>query len=323
MTLEAILRDSYRRLGYKDQPEGLVTSRLMVFADEAQREILREPDFAQLLRVLTTFTSVANQAEYGLPLSLATIESVRDVAAEITLLPMSEDEYRRKYPDPSRTAGRSFRYVPLAVTVAGLAVSASGADVFIKSTAGADTQTAYWTVITDSGEVRSGSVPLAGSTAISLFGGTVLATQIVDLVLSQAANGTVTAHLLSGAGVELLRISQNQTKPSRRQIALVPTPTEARTYTVIGQRHTVELSQANDEPVLPPRFHPMIGVGIRKREFEVRGNMDRWAMADKEWQGWLSDLRRFLDPTHGLIVPGGLKTGWSSLGATFPAEFYR
>jgi hypothetical protein len=96
-----------------------------------------------------------------------------------------------------------------------------------------------------------------------------------------------------------------------------------RTFTVEGERDVTELIQPQDEPILPPRFHPMIGIGIRKREFEMRGNQERWMMADREWQEWRGELRRFLDPTKGMIVPGGQRVGWSPFGPTYPAEWYR
>lgn len=323
MTLEDILRDSYRRLGYSDEPEGAVTSRLAGFADEAQREILREPGMEPLIRTTLTFTSASGQSEYGLPMGLSTIDSVRDIDGEIALMPMSEDEYRRKYVDPSRTTGRSYRYVPLSFGIAAQAPS-TPADVVIVSTSALDVQTAFWTLLSSVGEIRTGSVQVVGTSGVSLSSGTVTnVSQIIDVYLSQAANGTVTLRQGSTGGTELCRITQGYTKPWRRQLALVPTPSEARVYTVVGTRAVTELLQATDEPVVPPRFHPMIGVGVRKREFELRGNMDRWAMADKDWREWMTDLRRYVDPTHGLIIPGGLRTGWSSLGPNFPAEWYR
>lgn len=323
MTLEDLLRDSYRRLGYSDEPDGQVTSRLAGFADEAQKEILREPGMEPLIRTTLTFTSTANQPEYGLPMGLSTIDSVRDVDGEIALLPMSEDEYRRKYVDPSRTTGRAYRYVPLSFGIAAQAPS-TPSDIFAVSSSALDVQTCFWTVLLSTGEIRPGSVQLTGTTGLSISGSTLTNVSLIqDVYLSQAANGTVTLRQTSFFGTELARVSQGQTKPWRRQIALVPTPSDARVYTVIGTRAVTELLQATDEPVVPPRFHPMIGVGVRKREFELRGNMDRWAMADKEWREWIGDLRRYVDPTKGILIPGGQRTGWSSLGPNFPAEFYR
>lgn len=322
MTLSAILLDSYRRLGFSASPEGEVTTRLSGFADEAQKEIIREPGCEQLLRVQLTFATVADQAEYALGMGLASISQVRDIDHEQPLRAMSEAEYRAKYPDPSRSGGFPLYYVPLALAPVALRTS-DASQVFIKSDSALDVQTAYWTVLTSSGEVRTGSTTLTGVTALTLSSSITTIVQVLDIYLSQAANGTVTLHEDSGAGTEIARITIDQSKVTRKQLALFPTPSDVRTMTVEGERDVTDLIQPNDEPILPPRFHPMIGIGIRKREFALRGNSDRWMMEDRDWQAWRGDLRRFLDPTQGIVVPGGRRVGWSQLGPTFPAEWYR
>jgi hypothetical protein len=235
---------------------------------------------------------------------------------------MSESDYRARVPDPSRESGSPLYYVPLALQPVALRPS-NASEIFIKSTSASDTQTAHYELLTTGGEARVGSVTLTGATAVSLNTLITDVVQVLDLYLSQAASGTVTLHEDSGAGVEIGRITIGRTTAARAQLALFPTPSDVRTFTVEGERDTTELINPNDEPILPVRFHPMIGIGIRKREFEFRGNQDRWMMADNEWQAWRGALRRFLDPTHGIIVPGGQRIGWSPLGSTFPAERYR
>ena len=322
MNLGAILLDSYRRLGYSSSPEGEITARLSAFADETQKEIVREPGCEQLLRIQLTFTTTADRAEYGLGMGLAKIAAVRDVASDQALRPMSESDYRMRVPDPSRERGKPLYYVPLALSPLALRPTTIS-PIFIKSDSALDVQTANWEVLLSSGEIRVGSTVLTGTTAVTFEALITSVIQVIDVYLSQAANGTVTIHQTSGTGTELGRITVGQTRVFRSQLALLPTPTEVLTLTVEGERDTTELINPTDEPILPPRFHPMIGIGIRKREFEFRGNQDRWMMADNEWQAWRGELRRFLDPTRGIIVPGGQRMGWSPFGGNFPAEFLR
>lgn len=319
--LSSILLDTYRVLGYSSVPSQDIVTRLSAFADQTQREIIREPGCEQLLRIQLTFASVADQAEYGLPMALARISQIRDIANERTLFPMSESEYRTRIPDTANFAGMPDYFVQLETAHVGLRPS-NASELFLDSTSASDVQTAYWEVLTSGGEMRRGSTTMTGTTAVSLDTGLTTIIQVLDLYLSSPAVGTVTLHEDASGGTELGRITIGQTKVWRKQIALVPTPTDAWTYTVEGERDITPLLNPTDEPIVPPRFHEMISIGIRRREYEQRGNVERRMIADAEWREWRGQLRQYLDNTGGIFVPGGQVVGRSQMGPYFPADYY-
>ena len=167
-------------------------------------------------------------------MGLASISSVRDVSNEMALHPMSEDDYRSRFPDPSMERGTPLYYVPLALSAVAIRPS-NASEIFIKSTSALDIQTVYWSVLTSTGEVRTGNTTLTGVTAVSLNTGITTVVQVLSFYLSQGANGTVTLHEDSGLGAELARItvgsvsarSAGSWRSCRRQATCGPSPSKA------------------------------------------------------------------------------------------------
>jgi hypothetical protein len=321
VTLSALLGDLYRRLGYQSSPAAEVTTRLTAFLNETQREILSKPGRERLIEARVTLASVAAQPEYGLPASLARIFTVRDIANEITLQPMSPARYRAVTPDPSSFTGTPDYYVPLGLGAWARRPS-DASELFAKSSDATDTtQTLHFEVALANGNVRTSSVALNGITAVSLSAALTTIVQINDLYLTAVTAGNVTIHEDSGSGAELARINLGQLRSWVQRIALVPTPADVRTYTIDGEREVTDLVQANDEPALPPRFHRMLGMGARMKEYEVKGDLERRAVAESEFDAAERDLNLELSPfPDAVIVPGGRTMGRSRLGPHFPAD---
>lgn len=322
MTFAEILADLYRRLDYQTSPATAVTTRLKAFINETQREIVAEPGMERLLDTRLTFASVADQPEYGLPASLARIHSMRDISNAITLQPMSLARYRTSVPDPSRVTGVAEYYVLIGIGVQSIRPS-NPSSIFAKSTSAADLQTLFWEVILDGGIPGIGSVTLTGATAVNIGAGSTVI-ELTDLYLSSAAVGTITIHEDSGSGTQLAVINPGSLRPQSTRIALVPTPSDVRTYTIDGERELADMVQDTDQPVLPPRHHRLLAIGSRMKEYEFRGDLERRAVAESEYQRAIGNVRLEISPfaSEGVIVPGGRRVGWSNLGPSFPADRY-
>jgi hypothetical protein len=317
MTLDALVTDLATRFRYIPEPDAATRARFVSFLNEIHRDILSQPGLASLLRGTITFTSATSTPEYGLPPSIARVWSIRDTSNDDILVARNETWYRTTYPDPANDTGTPTAWVSLGIqSVARRPSDAS--EVFLKSTSASDTQTAYLDAVTSLGETVSLSVTLTGTTAVSCSASYTTITQVTDLSLSSAAIGTVTLHEDSGSGTELARINSGKIREQRWQIALVPTPAAAITYTVDYERDIVDLSQPTDEPVLPARFHDLLATGARMREYEFKGDADRYGVAAAEYQHRLGHLRAFLG--QDLVVPGGQQRGRSSFGANYPAD---
>lgn len=106
-------------------------------------------------------------------------------------------------------------------------------------------------------------------------------------------------------------------------IALVPTPASAITYSVDYERNVTALvTGTGNVPIIPARFHWLIGVGARMKEYEKQQDRERYASAHMEFLGGLRKLKHFVfSQTAGsLNLRGSSQAGhFSSLGSWFPA----
>lgn len=320
-TLSQLQADCYRRLGFASSPATEVTTRLTAFLNETQQEILAVPGLAVLLeRPSITFASVASTAEYTLGTGIEEITAISERTNDTLLTPQSLGWYRQAYPDPSAFTATPDSWVDLGWA----AVSAQPSDasqLLADSTAAGDTNTVFLEGFRSSGEYVSLSATMTGATAKSL------STTITDIVrvtkfyLSAAAVGTVTLVEDAEGGTVLATISIGQTFARYKRIALAPTPATAITYTCDVDRRTPDLANANDQPMLPVRFHQMLVTGTRMKEYEKRED-GRYEFAKAEWDRQMKALRFWIANTAAAGTPnlrGRLTRRPSQLGAYFPA----
>ncbi len=321
MTLNDLEQDCYRRLGYATaSPDTATQTRIRAFLNETQAEILSEPGMGGLLRGSLTFASVASQATYALPQAVARVHAIRETTNDRRLSQQSFDWYRSAYPDPAANTGTADAFVDLGFL--GINFQPSDAsEIFVDSTSGSDTGTAYLEGYRTGGYFRTLSVTMTGTTAVSL------GTAITDFVfltkfwISAAAVGTVTLHEDATGGTELARIPIGQTHARYRQVALVPTPSSAITYTVDFEWDPQQMSIANDEPLLPPRFHRLLGVGARMKEYEKQDDQARYVAAKAELAEGKRKLKccLFSQQAGEPNLPGPQGQRISRLGGFYPA----
>jgi hypothetical protein len=101
---------------------------------------------------------------------------------------------------------------------------------------------------------------------------------------------------------------------------LVPTPASAVTYTIDFEWDPQNMSNSNDEPLLPPRFHRLIGIGARLKEYEKKDDA-RYGETKAEFEAQKRKLKFFVfsQAAAGANLRGHLHRGYSTLGGQFPA----
>ena len=321
MTLGTILSDLYRRLNFPSSPASATTTRLTAFVNEGLQELYSLPGMATWVarhQPALTFASIASTPVVTLPPGISRVEAIRDTTNDWTLAMLSRDEYQRREPDPSSITGTPSHWVPMGFS----AVAKQPADaslLFIKSTAAGDTtQTVRIEGIRTGGYPTSASATLTGTTAagIGSFGDFI---QVTKFYLSAVGVGAITLHEDSGAGTELAQIPIGETFSRYEQIALWPTPSAAITYTVDAERDYVDMSQSNDEPLFPRRFHRLLVDYALWKEHDKTDD-SRAKDAQSRWLKGVSDLRYFLTcPPDFLPVSGRVSSsGPSRLGSWYP-----
>ena len=165
---------------------------------------------------------------------------------------------------------------------------------------------------------------MTGTTAVSLSASITSFLDITDFYLSVAAVGTVTLHEDATGGTELARITLGALRPRYYGFYLYPTPSAAVTYYVDYVREVVDLVNNTDEPPLPTNLHPMLVAFVVAREFELKGDQDRYMIAASRYQKWMNRLK---SQTQALaddlpVMGGGRRTEYSRLGGYYPADNY-
>ena len=320
MTLDALEQDTYRRLGFATASVDAATqTRIRAYINEAQNEILSEPGMGALRNGSITFASVADTVQYSLPQAAARVKTVYEITNDRVLDPRSLEWYRNAFPDVAAITGTPLYYVDLGLTSIDTQPAAA-TEVFADSTAAGDTGTAYVEGFRTTGYFRALSVTMTGATGVSLGSAITDWVFLTKFYISAAAVGAVTLQTTAAGGTVLATIPIGQTYARYRRIALVPTPSAAITYTIDFEYDVQNMDDANDEPVLPPRFHRLLGVGARMKEYEKQDD-ERYDVAEKEFQRGLRKLKFFAygQAAGTPSLRGPLPRGSSRLGAQYPA----
>ena len=316
MTLTNILADCYRRLGFETSPASAVSTRLTAFVNEAQRDILGRHGMERLRRLSFTFASVASQAEYALPPTVARILSIYEGTNDLCLMQRGASWYRAIQPDATAVTGTPEAYIPLGWTNASAQPSAA-AQLLVDSTSAADTNTIYIEGIVTGGLPYSGSTTMTGTTAKNLGPATMIA--VTRFYLSAAAVGTVTLVQTAEGGTILATIPIGFTQVKYPILALWPTPSTAITYSVDAERNFPDMVAGTDEPSLPDDFHWLLGVGARMMEYEKQDD-GRYGAAKADFERGIQRLRAFLSSNPVAIVSANPRRSVASrLGAWYPA----
>ncbi len=295
MTLSELEQDCYRRLGFATaSPDTTTQTRVRAYLNETQVELLSEPGAETLLYNEVSFASVASQPTYNLPPVVARVRSILDTTNLIALTPGSESWWHAVYPDPDALTGIPTRWVDLGISAVSVQPTAA-CELFAISTSATDTgatHTVYVEGYRTGGLYCAKSVALNGVTGVSLSAAVTDWIQVTKFYTStDAAVGDITLRMTTGAGTLLATIGIGLTTPPQfRQIALAICPSGVVTYTVAFVRDLTDMSIATDTPLLPRRFHRLLAIGARRKEYEKMAHADRYAAATVEY---LSGLRKY------------------------------
>lgn len=319
MTFAQILADIYRRTGFASSPTADVVTRIKAFVNETQQEIFHEPGMEFLQNDTTSFSSVANQQTYGLPVSVAKIKQLRETTNRIVLLPISLSEYRERYPDPSAVTGTPTRWVDLGFDAVDVEPSDASA-VYVVSSSNSDVGTAYIEGLRSGGVPFTDSVTMTGATAVQLPSYSDVVS-ITKFYISTAAVGTVRLREDSGSGTILATIPVGYSYSRYRRIALAPTPAAVISYSLDFERNFTELVNDTDQPLLPEQFHHMLAIGGRMKEYEKTQD-SRYGVAKDEYEKALKKLKFWLyEQTVGTANLRGPRISRPSImdGGSIPA----
>lgn len=320
MTLSSLLADCYRRLGFATTPASEISTRMTAFVNETQRDILSEPGMERLLVSTTTFASVADIPQYSLAPSISRIVKIYEATNRLALTQLSQDLYRTIQPDPTITTATPSAFVDLGMQFIAQKPS-NASELFVDSTAAGDTNTVYLEGYRTGGYFVSLSTTMTGITGKSMSAAYTDIIDVTKFYLSAAAVGTVTLIEDSELGTVLATIPIGQTYARYpHRIALWPTPSAAITYSVDFERDISDMANANDEPVLPVRFHRLLAIGARMKEYDKRED-PRYVSAKREYDEVLGQLKYFLfaGPNVRPVMGRTVVQRPSQLGGWFPA----
>jgi hypothetical protein len=162
---------------------------------------------------------------------------------------------------------------------------------------------------------------LTGITRVQIGGGSGL-TDYVDVTqfqLSTACVGDISLYDAAAAGNLLGVIPRGATTARYWGFLLCLTPSAALTYTLDVEHEVLPLVNDTDEPLLPPRFHRLLPMGARAKEYEKTSD-SRYAVAQAEYERGLDQLIYAVTCPPGTIyIPGASRGDYgSNLGPWYP-----
>lgn len=326
MTLSELLAAVYDERQYNGTPASAITTRITRYLNEGLRTLFSEPGLSRLADsdAPLTVASVASRARYVVPEAVALITGISERTNDYALQAMSLDQYRHLEPDPASNTGTPTHYVPIGRVAVALQ-PADASEIFVDSTSASDTGTAYLEGITSGGYVRTASVTMTGTTAVSLSAAITDWIEITDFYISANAVGTVTLHEDASGGTELARITIGQKRPRYYGFYLWPTPAAVVSYLVDYRRELADLAVSADEPPLPPDYHRLLVDYAIWRDADLHGAIERAVSAKARYD---TGVRRLKFATQWVedeqpVMGRGRRVGHSRLGPYFPADSWR
>jgi hypothetical protein len=324
MNLGQLAAAVYGDLGYtQGTPE--VQTRTYRWLNEAHKKILRDPSLIGLRQIELSFSTVANQAMYGLPQAFERIDNIVQVSTSRRLRFMTMD--RMKLIDPgNRTSGvPDFWGGPWWEPVF---LEPASTGVWVVSTNAADTtQKVNFQGIKANGDIQAlQQVSLNGTTRVAIQSAVTDFAWIMAWNIDGVAAGTVSLYDAATLGNELARLPIGATAVQYQQIRLWGTPGDVYVMTVQGVAEVTDLTNATDIPLIPPSFHDVLCAYARMKEYERTQDSTRYGAAQAEFIEGRDRLKAFVEwPSDYRPVAGsgsGIGLIWPNLsGGYWPADF--
>jgi len=323
MTFGEILDNTLDDLNLHPASAGVTetVTRIKRWINEAHRALLRDPQTADLRNGTLTFTTEPSQASYALPQAFERLISIVQPDQNTRLLyqtlnlETSIDPGHRSLGNPSHWSPEGYWPVMRQPNGTGLWVTAPD-QVMSMQVQGVRTNGDQRQLFSNLITPPTGRVQFGVETDwASLISWSVpKALQSYEVSLYDAPTG---GHLLG-------RLPQLATAVRYQVIRLWPIPAAALPYVVQGEFQIPSMIYDDEEPMLPPSFHDMLGVYARMRQYKKEGDTTRAAYEENEWVVWQDKLRSFVQfpPDYHPIAGqhASLGHGWSDLGPGYPAD---
>lgn len=315
MTYGDILDQAYRMLDKNTSSIDSVTSaRMTGWLQNRIRRVLSLPGMDQLRIGTVTLASVASQARYGLPRSVAKVQRVVDQSNYWSLPERDLNWLRLVAPNPTVTgtpeAWVRYGYGPVHTQ------PAAGSTLVAASTS---VETTTYRV-----EGFLDGLPRVYTKADSGTGDQSLGD--LDLVTGftclPKVVGDATLYVTASSGTALATIPSGQTVSRYQQIVLWPTPASVRTYTLDVELALTDIV-STESPVWPDDFHDLLVYGVCADE-ALKMDDDRRGDFEAQYAARVRDLKMWLwDSASNRPVPGLAGRRFSDLGPWYPSTRWR
>lgn len=326
MNLLAIVNDALERCQYATVATvttSIPSTRMLRFANQWHRKVLSDAKYSRLRDAPITLASVASQASYGLPPSVAKIQRMWEATTN-TRLGLGSLDWLRTDPQGSTTAtGTPQYYIPQGVTAVTRQPAATG--LWAASTSAADTtQTINIEGIRTGGYLHTPAPKtLNGLTRVAI--GTTPLTDYIDVQkcwLSGVGAGDISLYDAAAAGNVLAVIPIGRVTAKYFTVFLWPVPSTAITYTIECQRAISEMTLGTDEPIWPEDFHPLLVSCLVYQELLIKKDPATAGIYfnNEVKPGMLGLLSYVVNLPDYVVVPDdGRDDGGSNLGPWYKA----
>lgn len=321
MTFAGLLTDLYARLRYPSPPTA-TTTRLKSFLNEAHRDLLSMPGIERLRDDTLAITANANQARTGLPPAVGRIHAITDHANNRKLEQVPLGELRSQDPGQVFTSGFPYKYAIVGYRQIQVQPSAATGIWAVSSASGDTTQRVFLEALTTGGYHHvpaSVGTLLTGATRVALGARTDLV-QLDKFYLDVAATGYVSLFDAAVAGNELARIEPGVLYSRYLTVEWYPVQNADVTEYIDYSRNIFDMVNNTDEPLLPPDFHVLVGIGARIKEYELLDD-SRGAQARVDYERGKASLRSWvLNDGDRIASMRRTPLRWNRLGANYPAQ---
>lgn len=290
-------------------------ARLGSYLNQRHRRLLSMPGMARLRDATITLTSVAEQADYGLP-NISKISRIFETTNERALYEMSMQDYRLIQPLPMTGTPEAFVWrgraavaqqplLPSALFVSSSSPDDVGALVYVEG-------------IVAGGATRFVGVALSGTTPVNIASIVSSWERVDKFYLAVPVIGEVT--LTQQDGPTLAVIPAGEVSAVHTALTFYPTPSDAVTYYIDITRVVTDIVRATDQALIPPDFADLLVLGALADEYQHLADT-RWTTAMTEYKERENQLKYWLSET-AIGRPFGLARQWqrpSQLGSWYPA----
>ncbi len=327
MNLTSLLAAWYRSFDYTGSSiPAAVTTRGTYYINEAHRELLALPGVDHVRDDVMAITAYNGIARTGLPPVVARIYAITDRTNNYKLQSVPLRELRITDPGQASTGSYPMRYAVIGNQAVyrqpGGATPAAGGLWVASSSASDITQKAYVESVVTGGLPNfyiTGGTAIAGTTRVAI-GSLTTHLEVTKFYVDAVGVGKISLYDAAAAGNELAAIPIGLTNSRYQAIEWWPIQQQDTTEYIDYQREIYDLVNGTDEPLLPPDFHPLVGLGARLREYESIDDTRKVGVAQEYERGKMHLRNYVMNNGDKLLSLRPVPLRWSMLGGTYPPD---